>query len=311
MSTALPPRFAGRPLLRTIAWSCLTIALALLGLRGAVSVWQQLTFAPAAADPAAASAPRARAPAERRARVQALVARMGEGATVVDVFASPTGLTGVVLDTGYGGRVIAWMPDTHETLFIGAAFDHSGRNISQQEMVARGFATPAMEPPAATQPVAAASTARTAVSLQSLERSAGFLEGHGGPTITAFIDLNCAFCSRLWRQLRAPLAAGQVRVRWVPVGVLAADSEAKAAALLQHPDPVHALAAHETRRASLTPVPPTAGVRDAVAANDALLALLTAGRPATPVLVLRGADQQAYVAIGLPPDLPTFLQEAR
>lgn len=312
MTTTIHAHLTGQTALRRIAWSCLALVLTLLSVRGAVSVWRQLTFEEDVAAPAATPTPASLTLAERRARAQELVTRIGEDATVLDVFISPPGLTGVVLDTGYGGRVVAWLPDAHETLFIGAAFDRDGLNISQQEMVARGFATAAREPPAfARVPTAASTTPRTAVSFQSLERSAGFVEGQGGPTVTAFIDLNCAFCSRLWRQLRAPVAAGQIRVRWVPVGVIATDSAAMAAALLQHPDPVQALTAHESRRVPLATVPATPAMREAVAANDALLALLTAGRPATPVLVLRGADHQPRIAIGLPPDLPTFLQEAR
>jgi thiol:disulfide interchange protein DsbG len=298
---------------RRSAWATVAVLASFLALRGVVSIWQQLAAVPG--EPAAEVAPAQVSlltREQRRARAQTLVTRIGEGAQVLEVFVSPTGLTGVVLDTGNGGRVVAWMPDTHETLFIGAAFDRTGLNISQQEMLGRGFATAERVPPA-TSPAAqaAASTARTAVSLRSFEKSAGFVEGSAGPLITAFIDLNCGYCSRLWRQLRAPLAGGQLRVRWVPVAVLAPDSAGKAAALLQQSDPIQALAAHASRDAPLPVARASAAVADGIAANNALLELVTAGRPATPVLVARGADEQPYVAIGLPPDLAAFLREAR
>lgn len=299
---------------RRIGWSFLAIVIGFLSVRGAIGIWQQLQSAPAAAAPTQPllSAPPLLTKEQRRQRAEGLVHRIGEGAKVLEVFLSPTGLTGVVLDTGNGGRVVAWMPDTHEALFIGAAFDHNGLNISQQEMVGRGFAKPDTVPPATSAPAqVAASTSRTAVSLRSFEKSAGFLEGTGGPTVTAFIDLNCAYCSQLWRQLRAPIAAGALRVRWVPVAVIAPDSEGKAAALLQNPDPVNALAAHESRRAALPSARPAPAIADGIAANNALLDVVTAGRPATPVLVVRAADQQPLVAIGLPPDLGAFLREAR
>jgi thiol:disulfide interchange protein DsbG len=149
------------------------------------------------------------------------------------------------------------------------------------------------------------------VSLRAFEKSAGFVEGSAGPVVTAFVDLNCVYCSRLWRQLRAPIASGQLRVRWVPVAVIAPDSEGLAAALLQHPDPVAALAAHESGTQRLAVAPASAATADGIAANNALLDIVTNRRPATPVLVARGADQQPQVAVGLPPDLAVFLREAR
>ena len=135
---------------RRIGWSCLAIVIGFLSVRGAIGIWQQLQSAPPAAAPTQplSSAPPLLTKEQRRQRAEGLVNRIGEGAKVLEVFLSPTGLTGVVLDTGNGGRVVAWMPDTHEALFIGAAFDRTGLNISQQEMVGRGFAKPDSVPPA-------------------------------------------------------------------------------------------------------------------------------------------------------------------
>jgi len=151
-----------------------------------------------------------------------------------------------------------------------------------------------------------------AVSWHVVETSASFVEGHAGPVVAAFIDPDCGYCSQLWRRVRAPLAAGRLRMRWIPVAVLAPDGLQRAAALLLAADPVAALAAHEIRSgASPPPMPNIGAMVDAVAANNALLDALTGGRPATPLLVARGAGHVPRLTIGLPADLAAFLDGAR
>lgn len=159
-------------------------------------------------------------------------------------------------------------------------------------------------------PVAFAS-ARGTVPWQALERSASFVEGNAGPLVVAFIDLDCPYCSQLWRRLRAPLAAGGLRVRWIPVAVADPDSAVRAATLLQADDPVAALAAHQGRAGGLEPDRLVIRSTEDIAANNALLATLSDGRPATPLLVSRAADGRSQKVVGLPADLPAFLAAAR
>lgn len=157
----------------------------------------------------------------------------------------------------------------------------------------------------------AAADTRT-VSWLAIERSASFIEGHTGPVVAAFIDLDCVYCSQLWRRVRAPLATGRLRVQWIPVAVLAPARADRAAALLRATDPVAALAAHESRisAAASTSSAPVEAVAE-VAANNALLGALTAGRPATPLLVARDTTQRPRILVGLPADLAAFLADAR
>lgn len=159
------------------------------------------------------------------------------------------------------------------------------------------------------------SAASGPVSWRAIESSASFVEGHAGPVVAAFIDLDCGYCSQLWRRVRAPLAAGRLRMRWIPVAVLAPDGRARAAALLHAADPVAALAAHESRTGPLLQpplrLPHAAATSEDIAANNALLAVLTEGRLATPLLVARAADRAPRLMVGLSADLPTFLAEAR
>lgn len=147
---------------------------------------------------------------------------------------------------------------------------------------------------------------------RALETSASFVEGHAGPVVAAFIDLDCGYCSLLWRRLRAPLATGRVRVRWIPVAILSPDRAGRAAALLQATDPVAALAAHESRARAAAVLPPSSAfIADDIAANNALLAALTHGRPATPLLMSRGADLAPRAMPGVPQDLDALLASAR
>jgi thiol:disulfide interchange protein DsbG len=289
-------------------------AIAFLAIRGLISIHQQLTGPP----PAPQEQPALAAPAgpalltreQRRERAQRLVEHIGDGqARAEEVFTAPSGLTGVVIDTG-SGKVVGWLPDTHEVLFIGAAFDVRGRNISQAEMLARGFAQPSEAPATGAGAVGANIAVFTA-----LERAAGFVEGRRGPLIMALVDPECAFCSKLWRLTRQPIAEGRLRVRWIPVAIVAPTSEGRAAALLAAADPVRALTAQEMRtdRGGGTGglAPPTHEQRIQLGANNALLAAVTGGKPATPTLVSRGADGAPIVTSGVPPDWPQFLAALR
>ncbi len=147
---------------------------------------------------------------------------------------------------------------------------------------------------------------------RAIERSAGFVEGHAGPVVAALVDLECAVCSQLWRRVRAPIAAGRLRVRWIPVAVVSATSAARGAALLRTADPVAALAAHEGRAPGRSiPASESNQGLDDIAANTELLSLLTAGRAATPVLVAMTASREPALLVGLPADLDAFLALAR
>lgn len=156
-------------------------------------------------------------------------------------------------------------------------------------------------------PVRAAVT----VPWRAIEASASFIEGHAGPLIAAFIDLDCGVCSHLWRRVRAPMAAGRIRVRWIPVALVQPSGAWRAAALLRAADPVAALAAHESRVLAMdTEVAVTAAPTDDIAANGALLVALTRGRSVTPLLVWRAADLTLRVSPGLPQDLGAVLAGA-
>src|SRR5262245_32108302 len=66
----------------------------------------------------------------------------------------------------------------------------------------------------------------------------------GAPIIYVFTDPRCPYCHRLWQQIRR-LSSRPVEFRYVLVGVIAPQSGAQAAAILQAEDPLAALTRHE------------------------------------------------------------------
>ncbi|NYS62390.1 thiol:disulfide interchange protein DsbG [Halomonas salicampi] len=63
--------------------------------------------------------------------------------------------------------------------------------------------------------------------------------------IYTFTDPNCPYCQQLWEATRPWVDAGKVQLRHIMVGILAADSPGKAAAMLGADDPAAALRAHK------------------------------------------------------------------
>jgi hypothetical protein len=58
---------------------------------------------------------------------------------VSDLFRGPGGFLGVVINPGEN-KFIGWMPPTRDVLVVGAMFDQNGKNVTQTEMLARGYA---------------------------------------------------------------------------------------------------------------------------------------------------------------------------
>lgn len=80
-----------------------------------------------------------------------------------------------------------------------------------------------------------------------LQGATWFAEGAGQPkhVLYAVVDPNCPFCHELWQSAQ-PLYGSGVQVRYLLVGILADNSPAKAAAILQAPKPAAAWDWNET-----------------------------------------------------------------
>jgi len=79
---------------------------------------------------------------------------------------------------------------------------------------------------------------------------AGFTTGPGTepPAAVVFFDAGCPHCLRLWADARRQ--GGALRIRWIPVVLLAPKSARQAAALLRSADPVAAMDEHARSRAN-------------------------------------------------------------
>lgn len=291
------------------------LTLAVLALRGATAFYTQFNPKDTPAEPAITAQTELVSKAQRQQRASQLVSGMGKSGKVKETFSAPDGSTGIVIEAPEG-TFIGWMVDGIDAVWVGAKFDPQGRNQTQQEMIARGYAQPTNTPANTQQAPAAAgqgaSNANPLTSqglLKAAMQSPGFTEGTAGPVWTVYIDGNCGFCTQLWRNLRNPIAAGQLRVRWAPVAVIAPTSAGQAAALLQSDQPVAMLTQHGTSGAHIPAASITPAAQQQIDANNAMLRALNAGKPAaTPTIVLPAADG-ARVITGLPPDLNALIQQ--
>ena len=126
--------------------------------------------------------------------------------------------------------------------------------------------------------------------------------------ILVLFDPNCGYCKVLHRLLAPSIDAGDLRVRYVPVGILGPTSVDKSAALLESAEP----GAYITQAVAGTAVAPKVKSKlaeDKVLANNALMQKY--GFSGTPAVLysLKGAKGEAVqVSTGLPTMSTLFAQ---
>lgn len=91
----------------------------------------------------------------------------------------------------------------------------------------------------------AADPDKAAAILAHIGEATCITEGQGRRTVHVFFDPNCPYCHHLYTALRPHVAAGAIRVCWIPLGFLTATSLPKAAAMLQAPNPLKAFQRNE------------------------------------------------------------------
>jgi thiol:disulfide interchange protein DsbG len=119
--------------------------------------------------------------------------------------------------------------------------------------------------------------------------------------IYVFTDANCPYCHQFWQAARPWVDAGKVQLRDIMVGVIKADSPAKAAAILDAPDPAAALLENEKKfgHGGIAPAKSVPdGVQKTLDANQILM--LAMGFRGTPGIVVRNADGQLKKYNGMP-----------
>lgn len=88
-------------------------------------------------------------------------------------------------------------------------------------------------------------TARAQALLEAVRRARWVQEGSGPRVAYVFIDPNCPYSHRLYLATRAFVGQQGLALRWIIVGTLERSSPAKAAAILQAPDPLQAFRYNE------------------------------------------------------------------
>ena len=139
--------------------------------------------------------------------------------------------------------------------------------------------------------------------------------GHAGPSVIAFVDPNCIFCHKLYKTFAPEVAAGKLRVTYVPVGFLKPSSEGKAAAILQSPNPAAALNYDEAHfndaveEGGIKPAKPTSAVSAALQSHmTEMQSLHSSG---TPTLLYQTKAGQWTAQMGMPQNMAAFLSGVR
>lgn len=88
-------------------------------------------------------------------------------------------------------------------------------------------------------------TTRARDLLTAVQQAHWIQEGRGPRVVYVFFDPNCPYSHKLYLATREYVGRGGLALRWIPVGALERSSPAKAAAILQAPDPLQAFRYNE------------------------------------------------------------------
>lgn len=136
-----------------------------------------------------------------------------------------------------------------------------------------------------------------------LEDATWVLDGEADAprVVYTFSDANCPYCNRFWQAARPWVDAGKVQLRHLLVGVIKADSSAKAAAILEAPDPSAALLENERNFAQGGITPAKSISDDMQKILDDNQALMHAnGFRGTPGIIVRESDGLIRKFNGMP-----------
>jgi thiol:disulfide interchange protein DsbG len=113
--------------------------------------------------------------------------------------------------------------------------------------------------------------------------------------VYVFFDAQCPHCATLWESFK-PLN-NQLKVVWIPVGLLGPASVSQGAALLGSADPVQAMNEHEAllkaNRRGMSASAPTSLMRDVIQANTKLWQ--AAGGESVPFIIAKHPTSGALI----------------
>ncbi|HUW99168.1 MAG TPA: thioredoxin fold domain-containing protein [Acidiferrobacter sp.] len=137
-----------------------------------------------------------------------------------------------------------------------------------------------------------------------LQTAASISEGTGAKQLYIFFDPNCPYCHDLYQALQPLIGPDQLKIAWIPVGILALSSFGKAAHLLEDNDPMAALdraeRAFRHKSGELTPARATPAITRGLTNNVRLLA--AAGADGVPFLVYKDQTGRVNTVMGDPPE---------
>lgn len=119
--------------------------------------------------------------------------------------------------------------------------------------------------------------------------------------VYTFSDPNCPFCNRFWKAARPWVDTGKVQLRHVMVGILKADSQAKAAAILDAADPSAALQQNEQAfgRGGIAPAKRISD-KARTALEDNQMLMMSLGFRGTPAILVRDSEGLVQKYNGMP-----------
>ena len=221
--------------------------------------------------------------AQDTAQPQALRALQAQGLTIVEEFDAGSDLRAFAAVAGDQPMAVYLTSDGKA--IVGTRLDASGQPVDAamlQELVAKPMSD------------------RIWAQLKS---STWVLDGQADAprVVYTFSDANCPFCHRFWEAARPWVDSGKVQLRHLFVGVIKADSPAKAAAILEADDPSAALLENEKNfaRGGIKPVSSISS-RSQKVLDDNQQLMYTTGFRGTPGIVVREGDGLIKKFNGMP-----------
>lgn len=199
-------------------------------------------------------------------------------------FPAAGGLDGwVAQDKASGKNLIFYTTPDGETLLAGILMDRSGRNLTSEYMEKY---VPA---PDYSEVLASLRTDAASVMVGSPKAKA---------ELTVMYDANCGYCKVMHRLTQPAVDSGVLKVRYIPVGILSADSTNKGAAILASKNPAATIDASVAGSAEMSN---DRAMMAKVSANTNLMK--KHGFNGTPVVMYSakvGGDETVFVSNGVP-----------
>ena len=223
------------------------------------------------------------------------------GVKVLSRFEGPSGMTGIVAEAASGQRRVMYITSDGPTLVHGTLFDARGANLTERHARSVSQSLPAVR--SGLDATKRQALLRTMAGLRGIEQG----RADAPRTVYAIVDPQCPHCHDLGKALQPAIAAGRVRVVWLPTAVLSDASEVQAARM-------YAMPAAEAVKSWLGDTLPTTGtisddVREHLARN--ILALRDSGHGAVPLVVAEtrdGSDVLVSVGAPSPRELANFVE---